>query len=572
MTLEHLYKVEPIVTPPFSGNISDDSSFCYIFAVPENKKTLSINISNAIDAYDVTIAENVQNPTINLVGSLYLSSTSIEIQNGNNAKLNIAGHNTRSIIFDYVINPLTSKKQLKISDKILNTPITKILNLYDKSSYLEYDGNLNFTEGQIVTVSGIDVIIRVGHGIIDKAGVVGFFATDYKNISYYANFSPKQSNLANKTDYQNYKIDLVNPFVNNQNDIVNNKLISKTNVASKNNRLDAINQSIISPAIANISSINDVKNGTFINNTISIDGTSDTSIPQIVNSWNKLPFSTNTISFGISNITPKDNNNSYVQTTMVDVSIKFNWYYSPVVINNYNDSEGNILIDNWLIHTYQLITTQSTNTEGEITTTVSDIPPIITYTKDDAGYINELSFVNNKRKYVLFAGNDIIYRYATHELDYTREPYGSSNATQFSSIRNSIYIPCLYEFAVDRIRVFNDASGNPQTVGKYATKMTVPFLIGDTVLHVADSSQFMENGYLQISYYTVDISNVGTQERRIYTFVDNEIMSYQKRDNNTFYGIARGLFNTTIYNYPKINSNEIKDWYYEVTSYYNYYV
>lgn len=557
MTIQNSYKKQLNIIPPLPTYYSDDSVFAHIFIIPPNQLTLNLSTANKVDTRTETTSQNTDNYTLDLRGTLQLSSTSISVPPNPNATIYYADYTTNAVIFDYVLDPRNTKIPLKVGDIFT---ITKIVNIFGKYSYFEFIGSVTFTANQIITINGVQIRILAGKGILDRAGVVGKYSTDYKNISYYAKFTPKLPTTDDSvSNFSNYDLKLPNPYTeqNNSKYVNNNQIVP---ISTPNNRQSTAN-SILSTANSHISSIANINGALFKKNNAPIDGISRIDNPLIVTSWAKIPIKSNVVSFGVSNITPKNGDNNYVSPRFEAITIKFNRFYMPIPITNPPiDAPGTRIIDGWLRHTYNYSSSVVPNIDPDSPgTTEYSSPPSIIYARDTNNYINFVGYTNNTTTNILFAGNDAIYNTSTHVLDYNTEPYGSSNVTNLYDIQNQINISTKYDFGAEKIKLVNDLGGNIDYPIPVVTTMTADLLIGQRTINVADTSSFMKSGYLQINKYNVIFAMSGSNEIRTYEYVGNEIVYYCMKTLTSFW-----IDTNTQYSYEQIGSSEIKNWFCEV--------
>jgi hypothetical protein len=560
MTLQNSYKKTLTINPPLPIFYTDDTTFAHVFVIPSNQLTLNLSTANKADTRTESTPENVDNYTLDLQGTIQLVATAISVIPNPNATIYYADMTTNAVIFDYIINPRSNKNLLKLGDTFNNGIITKVVNLFDKYSYFEYTGTATFTVNQVITVNGIQVIILAGKGILDRAGVVGKYSTDYKNISYYAKFTPNlPTNSDSVSNFSNYDLKLPNPYTeqNNTKYVDNSQIVP---ISTPNNRLSTAN-SILSTANSHISSIADLNGATFVKNDSPVDGISNIDNPIVVTSWLDIPIKTNIVGFGVSNITPKNNDFTYVSPSFGAITIKFNRFYSPIPITNPPATTLNSrVIDGWLLHTYNYTTTVTPNIDPQVPDDITySAPPSIRYNKDANNYVNFVGYTNNTTTNVLFAGNDVVYETTTHVLDYDIEPYGSSNVTNLRDIQNQIDISTKYSFGAEKIKLVNDIGGNYEYPTPAITTMTTDLLIGQRVINVVDTSEFMSSGYLQLNKFNVTFTTSGSNEIRNYEYVGSEIVYYSMKTLTSFWIDAN-----TQYSYEEIGSNEINNWFAEV--------
>jgi hypothetical protein len=516
MTLQNVYKLSTTISPNFPSNYLDGDVFSHIFVIPPEQITLNISTANKIDTFSTTPAQNVNNNTVDLFGTLVLSYSNIVLPTINgNTVVYYADFTTNSIIFDYTS---TNNKLLKVGDTLLsNCIITKIVNLTGYHSYLEYSGTNTFTNNQIISVDDVSIRVLAGKGILDRAGIVGRYSTNYKSISYFAKFSDTPVTATTTTTaYSNYNLNLPNAF-------------TSTNDNINNNRLSDINKNILESANTSISSISKLPTATFSNNNLGISAVSNNNLT--VSNYYKIPHKTPTTAFGIS-----DCSATVYQSFMDDITIKFNRTYTPVIpttpyINPNPSVNGYQLVDGWLHHVYKL-----TVTGVGMSATTTDIPPSIIYTKSGI-YISQIGYTNNNTTNVLFASNDVIYYITTHVLDYNTEPYGSSDVTNLRGIQNELIIPCLYTFDTDKIRDINDNGGNLDNGA--TAKIIQDFKIGDDIITVDSTTGFTTSGYLELVKYDVVAG--------VYTLVGVEYIYYSSINADTFTGVSR--LSSSNYNY-----------------------
>jgi hypothetical protein len=543
MTTQIIYKQELELTPPLPNYYSDDSTFSHLIVIPNEYHTLSIGTTNTLEYIQTNSSGIVGEQTIDLTGTLLLTSSSVNLGSviSPQSAIYIAEYFTNTALFEYVDNPFDTKQVLSVGDSILAGTITKLVHHFQNYNYLEFSGSVSFSYDQIINIGDIAIKIKAGKGIFTTAGVVGVFSTDFKTISYYANFTPT---IAPNTT--NSSISPLSAFSHTDN--IYSQFVSNSAISSDIS-YSQFNTDLINSSISNLSSIPSIN----IPPSSNIDGTSANSIT--ITSWLDIPHKTDDINFGISNFATKNFDLTYAQSFDMSITINFNWHYTPVPITSFTPTLGSQLIDNWLIHTY--------TTNG-----VDDMPTNITYELDGQGRPSYISYTNQidpntKSQYVLFAGNGVIYRTGTHTLDYNTEPPGSSTDTFYQGVQNKVSIPCLYSFDPNRIKQVNDSNTNLSTLPRYNTSFTSEIGAGDAVFNVVSTTEFLNVGYLQIFKYLMQNSGVN----RTYSIVGYEIVSYTHKDDTHFYGVSRSLFGTA-YDYPKLSTINNSEWYYQVSSHY----
>lgn len=534
MTLKKEYKQLLYATPNIPTTYTDDSTFAHVFVIPDQYKTITIGTNTATDYQSIpNSAGSVGAQTIDLTGTMNLTSSNVYFSGVLNPNTNLyfVGYNTKSIVFDYIDNPLTTKKTIAVGDTILTKPITKIVNLYNKSNYLEYSGNLSFTPDQIVNIAGVEIRILAGSGIIDRCGIVGLFSTDFKEISYFAKFNlPKESIDSGKLDTS-----FISAFSNS--DGLYNQYVNKNSASTEiksDNRLKQLKSSILNPTITNLSSVDSIP--TYNNSNNYISGTSNS---LTVKSWRDIPNKTDIVSFGISNMTAKNSDITFYQNFNMNITVNFDWLYTPVAVTNVIDDIGIKLIDNWLVHTY---TTPFVTIDGG----VIDNPPPITYLLDSNGsptliqYTNQVNN-NTKSKYTLFAGNGVIYKTAVHTIDYNTE-FDNIDTTEYYGVQNKCIIPCKYSFDTKNIQILNN--GNElNTLPNHKTKLTADFLINDTTISVDNTDDFLDTGYVQLISCTI-------VDDKTFTLIGVDNIYYTHKDMNHFYGVYGNTRNYKLNKYP----------------------
>jgi hypothetical protein len=534
MTLKKEYKQLLVVSPNLPNNYVDDSTFAHIFVIPDQYKTITIGTNDAIDYESISNSSgSVGAQTIDLVGTMNLTSSSVYFSGiaNPNTKLYFAGFNTNSVVFDYVDDPLITKKSIAVGDTILTKIITKVVNLYNKSNYLEYSGNLSFVPDQIVNISGVNIRVLAGSGIVDRCGVIGLFSTDFKEISYFAKFNlPKESVDSGKLDTS-----FISAFSNS--DGLYNQYINKNSVSTEiksDNRLEQLKSSILNPTITNLSSVDSIP--TYNTNNNYISGTSNS---LTIKSWRDIPNKTDMISFGVSNMIAKNSDITFYQNFNMDITVNFDWYYTPVPVTNVIDDIGIRLVDNWLVHTY--------TTPPTFGNTNSNIPPAITYLLDSNGYPSLIQYTNQitnntKSKYTLFAVNGVVYRTGTHAIDYNTE-FDNIDTTEYYGVQNKCIIPCRYSFDVKNIQTINNIGDIPDNLPKYKTKLTADFSITDTTISVENTDDFLNIGYIQLVSYTIIDDK---------TFILNGVdtVYYTSKDSTHFYGVSGNTRNYRLNKYP----------------------
>jgi hypothetical protein len=127
MSLQNNYKKTLTITPSLPTFYTDDSTFAYVFDIPPDQLTLNLSTSNKVDTRIESTPQNVDNFTLDLTGTLELVATSISVPPNPNATIYYADYTKNAAIFEYIVDPITTKLPIKVGDSIINGIITKII-------------------------------------------------------------------------------------------------------------------------------------------------------------------------------------------------------------------------------------------------------------------------------------------------------------------------------------------------------------------------------------------------------------------------------------------------------------
>lgn len=559
MTLQRIYSTTSNITPQINI-ISDDSKFEYLFEIPVDQTNINVSLENSVYILDNSTSNTVcvKPQTTTLSGVLNLTSTNLTIEHNSNVHtVYYAGYNTNSIIFEYTSPYSVNMNVLNIGDTVNGNIVTKVVNWFEHLCYAEF-GTItsNFVQDAIYSVRNNEINIKVksGYGIIRRAGLIGKFSTKFKEIYYFAKFKNQNTVISNtKTvDFKDFPLNL--------------NLVELS--TPKDSRWNTIHTDTINPSQTNQSEISNIPSATFESINSNLDGTSNLENSIKINTFFDIPTKTSELSYGISNYQPIDNRTDLLGPIELPIIVNFTRQYSGIPITSNISNNNSTIIDNWLLHEWSTGFISTGTGQNQTCTTPDYTEPTINYIKDNDGYINKISALqgsgNNRKEHVLFANNDLLIKTGTHELNYTYEPYNSSNVTEYRGIQSKYILDCIYRFSVDKLTSVNSTGSNLEYPTTTEIRLTAEFNRQDAVIHVNSTDGFMQSGYLAIPIYKINLlNNSSNAEMRNYEYIGNKLITYTHKTNTKFLGITHVNYinvdvtklNTTefLYPYPIIN-------------------
>lgn len=556
MTLQKIYK-KSCVNYPNISTVYDDTRFEYIFEIPESQHIIDVDNNNPVYAINLpnTWTQCPAPATQLLKGQLVLSTTNVSVEcDIDSTTVYIAGYDTNSIIFEYSGNSYSPEYIVKAGDVINNKIITKVVNWFGHFCYAEFINNTTetFTKDRVYSVNADStIIVKAGFGILVRAGILGKFATKFKQMKYYAKFKSLTPTITNTTKFKDF------PTTHTPN-------------VPDDSRWYDIQSNILNPALTNHNKVSSIQDVSFISTNSNIEGTSNINDAINLSSFLDIPSSSSQISYGISDYQPLDNRTDLLGPIELPITVNFNRVYTGVPVTHTNTSTSR-LIDGWLLHRWSVGYTSALSDTGQsITCSVPDYSePMITYSKD-INYIYKISAfsqTNPRQELILFANNDNIVTSGTHTLNYNIEPYNSSDITEYYDIQSKYVVSCIYKFDVRKLTDINKFGSNLEYPVVAETHLTKQFLYTDTSMFVNSTNGFLSSGYLSIPIYTISIKNTNNNdETRTYNYIGRKIVSYTHKHATKFMGI-------TSINYPnidilKLTSIEFPDLYPVITQHF----